>query len=99
MLAERHTDHDFTIQIAHDYGTSYTESKTFPADHLATLGRQWLDRELLKSTSQAIKVRLSDATPSSGTAGTGKGATWVALAFSGERKSGVKRTTSAQRGS
>lgn len=99
MLAERHTDHDFTIEIAHDYASSYTESKTFPASLLSTLGRQWLDRELLKSTSQAIRVRLTDATPSSGTVGTGKGATWVALTFSGERKSGVKRTTSAQRGS
>lgn len=97
-LCEWHTDHDFTIEIAHDYASSYTESKTFPASLLSTLGRQWLDRELLKSTSQAIRVRLSDATPSSGTVGTGRGATWVALTFSGERRSGVKRTTSAERG-
>lgn len=98
LLAEQHTGHDLTISIAHDYASAYTESQTFTAAQIGALTRQWLDRVLTKSIGQAVRVKLSDATPSSGSVGTGKGATWVAITPVGEKRMGAKRTSGAQRG-
>ncbi len=98
LLAEQHTAHDVTLSVYKDYIDSNPETKTFAAATLSTLAREWLDREVIQSTSQALRVVIEDATPSSGSVGTGRGGTWIGLTFSGERQSGVKRTTSAQRG-
>jgi hypothetical protein len=98
LLAKRATDHDVTISLAFDYVESFTESQTFTAAEISTLAREWLDRGLGQITSNAVKVRIEDATPSSGTVGTGEGAAWVALAFSGAPHRGPRRTSAAERG-
>jgi hypothetical protein len=98
LLAKRVTGHDVTISLAFDYSDSFTESQTFTATTIASLAREWLDRGLVQTTSQAVKVKIEDATPSSGTVGTGKGGTWVALTFAGQPHRAPKRTSSAQRG-
>lgn len=98
LLAERHTGHDLAASIYHEYVDSSPETQTFTAASIAALGRQWLERKLTTQKGSAIRVVLSDATPSSGTVGTGKGATWVGLTFTGEPRPGAKRVSSGQRG-
>jgi hypothetical protein len=98
-LCKFHTAHDLTISLAFDYSDSFTSTKTFTAAQIGALARQWLVKETGDhTTSQAVRVKVEDATPSTGSVGTGKGSTWVALTFSGHPHAKVKRTTSAQRG-
>ena len=94
------------IFLAHhrSHDTAFAESFTtrrarvFTAAELAVLARQWLVTEITQTTSAAVKVRIEDATPSSGTVGTGKGSTWIAMTLAGRRQSGPKRSSAAQRG-
>jgi len=98
-LADQHTDHEFTMDVIHDYNEGgAAESKTWTAAQLGALTRQWIDREIIQARGQAIRIRLSDAEPVDAPVGSGKGATWVALTLSGEPQRGPKRTTAAQRG-
>lgn len=99
LLAKWATGHDITISLAFDFSASYTSTKTFTAAQVAALAREWLVKEIGDNTkSQAVRVKLEDATPSSGSVGSGKGATWCALTFNGQPHRGPKRTTNAQRG-
>ena len=99
LLCERHTAHDLTISLGFDYETSYSESHTFTNATLSALSRQWLEKQVVRSRScQAIRVKIEDATPTTGDIGTGRGATWIGMTFTGERRAGAKRTYSAQRG-
>lgn len=97
-MGEYHTAHDLTLAVTHDYATSSSESQTWSATQLAAISPMSLDRGLTRITGQAVQITLTDATPSSGSVGTGRGGTWVALTFSGAPHRGPKRTTSAQRG-
>jgi hypothetical protein len=100
VLADQSTDHDITVGVAHDYDDSTFVDKDWDSDALDALTTMWLDRDLTQDQGQALMVELTDATPTgtANTVGTGKGGTWVALAFSGEPKVGVKRTAYTQRG-
>jgi hypothetical protein len=98
LLAKRLTGHDLTISIAFDFSDSYANTKTFTATQIASLAREWLVREITQTKSQAVRVKLEDATPSSGSVGTGQGSAWVALSFNGQPHRGPKRSSSAQRG-
>ena len=98
LLGERHTGHDLAMSVYFDYVDSSPETTTFTSATIAALSREWLDLGLTQSTSNALRVTMSDATPSSGSVGTGKGATWIGLAFPGVAHGGVARTASGQRG-
>jgi hypothetical protein len=100
LLADQSTDHDITMGVAHDYDDSTFIDKDWDSDALDALTTMWLDRDVTQDQGQAIMVELTDATPTgdANTVGTGKGGTWVALTFSGEPRSGVKRTAYTHRG-
>jgi hypothetical protein len=98
LLAQQTTAHDVIISIAFDYVDSYTSTKTFTSDVIATLAREWLVKEVGQTTSNAIRVKVEDATPSVGDVGRGKGGTWLCLTMSGQPHRGPKRSSSAQRG-
>lgn len=98
LLAKRVTGHDLTIALAFDYSDTFTSIKTFTAAQIAALARQWLVKEVEQTTSNAIRVSIEDATPSSGSVGSGRGATWVCLTLNGLPHRGPKRTSGAQRG-
>ncbi len=98
LLGERFTGHELTISIAFDYVDSYTSTKTFTAAQTLALAREWLVKEIAQTTSNAIRVKLEDATPSSGSVGSGRGAAWVCLSPGGMPHRGVKRSSGAQRG-
>jgi len=99
-LMKRHTDHDVRIRLGFDYSDTWGDWKLFDSDTIASLGRQWLDREITQTTSTAVRVQIEDATPSgdADTVGTGKGSTWVALTFAGQPHRAPKRTSATQRG-
>lgn len=98
LLASKYTDHDVTISIGYDYSPTYETSRTFTAADITAMGREWLDVGLgNKRMGQAIRVKIEDATPSSGSVGTGRGATWILTTLEGERRSGAKRTSTGQR--
>ncbi len=98
LLASKVTDHDLTISIGFDYASTYAESQTFTRAQIAALAREWLEHGLTQTTHQAVRVKLEDATPTGGTVGTGEGATWVGLTFSGQPHRGPKRTAGTHRG-
>lgn len=100
LLAKSLTSHDLAIEIAFDYSDTYTSAKTFTSDQIEALTRAWLDREVIQTTSQAIRLRFTDATPTGDDAeiGTGEGGTWIAVSFNGQPHRGAKRTSGAQRG-
>lgn len=98
LLARRITGHDLTISLAFDYSDVYTSFQTFTAAQVGALAREWLVKEVAQTTSNAIRVKLEDATPSSGDVGTGKGSKWICLTLNGQPHRGPKRSTGAQRG-
>ncbi len=98
LLAKRVSDHDLTIAIAFDYVDSYASSRTFTAATIASQARQWLVKEVGQTTSQAIRVKIEDATPSSGDVGLGEGGTWIGLTISGQPHQGAKRSSAINRG-
>ena len=98
LIARRYTSHDLTISLGFDFADTYASSRTFTAANIDALAKEWLVKEVSQTTSQAVRVKLEDATPSSGTVGSGKGATWLALTFNGQPHRGPKRTSGAQRG-
>jgi hypothetical protein len=97
LLARSLTAHDLTIELAFDYSDTYTATRTFTAAQIASLTREWLDAEVNPTTSQAVRVRVTDATPSTGSVGTGEGGKWIDLTFNGQPHRGAKRTAGAQR--
>jgi hypothetical protein len=96
LLAEQVTAHNLTISIAYDYD-DYSKTRTFTAAQISALAREWLDVEINQTTSQAVRIKLEDATPSTGDIGTGEGAAWVAITVNGQPHRGAKRTAGAQR--
>jgi hypothetical protein len=98
MLAKHVTGHELTISIAFDYVESFTETKTFTAAQVAALAREWLVWGVNRTKHSAIKVQLVDATPTSGSVGTGEGATWVCLTLNGQPHRGPRRSPSTARG-
>lgn len=98
LLAKRFTGHDLTISIAYNYSDSFTNSKTFTAAEIAALTRQWLEKEINQTTINSIRFKFEDATPSSGSIGTGRGSAWIARTVKGKPHQGTKRMSAAQRG-
>jgi hypothetical protein len=96
LLASRYTDHDVTISIAFDFVESYTSVRTFQAS--STELREWFVKEIEQTTSQAVRVKIEDATPSAGTVDTGRGGAWTCLTINGQPHGGPKRSSAVQRG-
>lgn len=85
LLGKYATPHDLKLYIATDYG-SYGTPRTFTAAQLAQIAVDIPNQQLAhgmdnNARGEAVRVRWEDATPSSGTVGTGAGATWIAPAF------------------
>jgi len=100
LLGEHVEDHDLEIGIANDYDDGTFVPQTFDSDALAAMPIYNVDKDILQSTGQAVMVEIEDAVPTGAASddATGDAALWVALTFSGEPKSGVKRTSSILRG-
>lgn len=85
FLERKTTDHDLSFALAYNYETAFRTSRTWTKTEInALLSSGWPITQLKHdphddAECQSVRVRLSDATPTGGTVGTGKGATWLAL--------------------
>jgi hypothetical protein len=71
-LAQRLDPHDLTISVATDYATSYAQSATFTAGTMATWTTplQHAELQIGAQKASALRVKISDATPTGGVAAT-----------------------------
>lgn len=104
-LSAHHTDHTLVRTVQHDYRSSDPQVTTWGWEALAELGpRSILEKELVSSRGQAVRVVLEDAPPTSDEpepgfdAGNGAGSTWIGLSFVGVPHRGPRRTSAAERG-
>lgn len=86
MLLERLVSgHDVSISSAYDYSTSYETPTVYTAATInALLAAGWPITQLKQLGSnnaqgQAVRLLISDATPSSGAVGSGQASTWLGL--------------------
>lgn len=93
-LSRKGTRADYSLSLAYDYGQTYEAAHTWAANDVDTLstaiGRVQLEHTLHdEAEGVAVRVRVSDATPTGGTVSTGQGATWIALTFEGTPREGA----------
>ncbi len=96
LLAEYDDEHDITITATHDYDESNTDSQEWTDALLSAMTPIVCDFGLEQSVGQSVEIEVADSQASGG--GTEGDSVWVALTFSGEPKSGPKRTTYSHRG-
>ncbi len=86
-LARKHTDHDLSVSLAYNYETSFRSARTWTRDFINSLLLNGWPITQLKhephddNRCQSFRLRIEDVTPSTGTVGSGRGATWLGLTF------------------
>lgn len=83
LLYERHTDHDLVVELAYDHDDStWIPHATYDSDDVLASDGQ-IEIRPPNARARAVKLRLSDATPTgtANTVGTGRGSTWIGLAL------------------
>lgn len=93
LLANAATGHDITVSLAFNFNGTYVKSETFTAAQIAALPREELSLQIpaAYAKSQAIRIKVADATPSSGALGTGQGPILLGLALEIGVKKGIRR--------
>lgn len=92
VLAAKQTNHDLKLELAFDYESSFTETKTWTASAINALPREQLQYGLKRRRCMAIKIRVTCQTPSGGLAvGTGQGPVLLGLALEALVKPGIAR--------
>ncbi len=86
LLAKYHTPHDLNVSFAYDYSSTYKTPRLYTAAQLLAISAVMPNMQLSNTLHddvrcESVRVQLQDVTPSSGSVGTGQGATWIALAF------------------
>jgi hypothetical protein len=85
VLARKATEFDLAMSLGYNYSTSYKTARTWTKTEIeGLLSDGWPITQLKHDAHddaecQAVRVKLVDATPTSGTVGSGKGASWIAL--------------------
>jgi len=94
-LTRKATDHNLSVSLSYNYEQTFRTARTYTRAEINTLLTAGWPVTQLKHEAhddaecQSIRVRLEDVTPTGGTVGTGKGATWLALTLDITPKSGV----------
>jgi hypothetical protein len=72
---QSHTDHDLTVSVGFDSDTSYPQTGTWLAETpVTTVGVEECSLTIgTRRKCNAIRFKVVDATPTSGTVGTGRG--------------------------
>lgn len=77
VLGKYYTGHDLTLKFATDYSANYAQTKTFAAATIAAweaAGKpEQAQVRVVRQLCESIRVVVQDATPSSGSVGTGRG--------------------------
>lgn len=92
-MARLRTGCDLSVSLGYDYGTDYATARTWTRAELDSLLASWPITQLRhdpndNSEGMAVRVRIEDATPSSGDVDSGRGATWLALTLDITTKEG-----------
>jgi hypothetical protein len=84
-MMRKSSDFDVAMSLAYNYDTSYESARTWTHAEIAGLLTDGWPITQLKhephddAECQSFRIKLTDATPTAGTVGSGKGATWLAL--------------------
>lgn len=102
VLAKAGTDNDLSISFAYDYSSSYRSARTYTAANLTSISAALPNLQLEHllhddAESQALSMKLEDATPTSGSVGTGQGSPWIGLTFEAVPKPGAYHLPSVSR--
>lgn len=95
-----YTDHNLTIQIGFDSETAYTETKPFPAQGPITTPGDFEDPEVTvgpRRKCNHIRFKLQDASPTTGTIGTGRGPYFEMFGIEVGMKRGFGNTPAAKK--
>ncbi len=85
VLARKSTDFDLSVSLAYNYESGWRSARTWTKTEInALLTSGWPITQLKHDAHddaecQSVRVKLTDATPTAGTVGNGKGATWLGL--------------------
>lgn len=99
LLAEKGTDADVTISIADDYKDTYAQSGTLTAQQLNDgqfTNKGEIKCHIVRQKSSAVRIKISDATPTNGTVGTGQGYNLIGLVIEGGVKKGPRKLPGSQ---
>lgn len=102
VLASYATDHNLAVAIDYNYVTSLTKTRTYTRAEIASLvsaiGREQLDiLGTANDVGMACRITMTDATPTGGTVGTGRGATWIGLTLEVAARPGRHKASSGAR--
>ncbi len=95
FLSRKSTDAKLSVSLAYNYETSYRTARQWTNTEIATLlSSGWPITQLKHephddAECQAVRVKITDAIQTSGTTGTGKGSTWLALTLDITPKPGI----------
>jgi hypothetical protein len=95
-----YTDHDLTISIGFDSETAYAETRVFVAGGPITTPGDFEDPEITvgpRRKCNHIRFKMTDATPSSGTVGTGRGPYFEMFGIEVGMKRGFGNTPAAKK--
>jgi hypothetical protein len=86
LLAKYRNAHELTMSFAYDYSSSYAVARTYTNAELSAVATALPNMQLehpggADVRCEAVRARLGESTPSSGTLSAGRGATWIALNF------------------
>ncbi len=96
-----HTDHDLTIDVGFDSNTTYQQTKTFLGGSAVTSVGDLEECTLTIGTRRkcgSIRFRISDATPTTGTVGTGQGPSFDMMALETGAKRGLVTAPATKKG-
>lgn len=94
-LARKVTDVNLSVALAYNYETTFRTAREWTRSEVnALLTAGWPVTQLKHmphddAECQSVRLRLEDATPTGGTVGSGKGATWIALTLDITPKPGI----------
>lgn len=102
FLGRKSSDHNLSMSVAYDYSSSFKAARTWTHTEIAAVVASWPTEQLehqlhVDAEGQSMRMTIEDATPTSGTVGTGAGATWIALSIEGMPKNGAARLPSTAR--
>lgn len=101
MRGVSNTDHDLTIEVAFDDEATYAQTATFPAQSAVTSVGPLEDCSVTigaRRKCSSIRFRITDATPTSGTVGTGQGPSFDMIGLEVGNKRGFGNTPAARKG-
>jgi hypothetical protein len=81
LLGERFTSHGLTVDFAKDYAASYFDTRSYSDAELDALPLEQADFSPKDARAQAMRVKITDTTPSTGALGTGQGGDLVAFSM------------------